>query len=165
MMIWHRSHRAEPAARAVADRHYNRQSIGAQDFMPPGRCCVFYLEAERGPAVWGTSWPFAEYVRHAWGGAWMCSIFRNESGLLSSELIRAAVAATRAHYGEPPELGMVTFVDAGQVRAGNPGYCYLKAGFRRVGYTKAGLHALQLAVADMPPAEAALPALGELQFA
>ncbi len=33
--MWEYSHRADPYARALADRHYNRQSIGAKHFAPP----------------------------------------------------------------------------------------------------------------------------------
>jgi hypothetical protein len=113
-------------------------------------------------ALWVTSWPFAQYVRHAWAGAWMNSLFRNESPALSSELIREAVAATKATFGDPPPLGMVTFVDASKTRRKrDPGRCYRKAGFRCVGETKGGLVALQLLPADMPDAVAPL---GELDF-
>jgi hypothetical protein len=65
-MRWHLSHRADPRARVLADRHYNRQSIGAPGFVPPGRCLVLLASDES--AFWVTSWPFAEYVKHAWGG-------------------------------------------------------------------------------------------------
>ena len=65
-MRWRLSWRADPVARALADRHYNRQSVGADQFVPPGRCLV--LVTEPGDAFWVTSWPFAEYVKHAWGG-------------------------------------------------------------------------------------------------
>lgn len=54
---WRLSWRADPAARAIADRHYNRQKPGAAQFVPPGRCLV--LKAFDGSAVWVTSWPFA----------------------------------------------------------------------------------------------------------
>lgn len=77
-MIWHQSYRADPKARDVADRHYNRQKPGSPQFVPPGRCCVFYAETDSGRAVWVTSFPFAKYVKHQWGGAWICSAFRNE---------------------------------------------------------------------------------------
>ena len=102
-------------------------------------------------AFWVTSWPYAEYVKHAWAGAWVCSAFRNEGAGLSSDLIRQAVAATRAKYGMPPELGMVTFINARKVRPKrDPGYCYLKAGFEPCGTTKGGLVALQLLPDLMP---------------
>ena len=105
-MRWCLSHRADPRAVPVADRHYNRQHIGAPQFAPPGRCLVL-LTADA-DALWITSWPFAEYVRHAWAGAWMCSAFRNEAPTkhLSSELITDAVAATVWRYGAPPRLAL-----------------------------------------------------------
>ena len=153
-MLWQRSHRFDERSRLLADRHYNRRKIGSPQFMPPGRCCVFYAETETGEAFWGSAWPFAQYVRHAWAGAWMCTAFRNEGAALSSDLIIQAVAATRAHWGEPPALGMVTFVDTKKTRPKrSPGYCYLRAGFIYVGETKAGLKAFQLLPSDMPPPE------------
>ena len=157
---WLRSHRFDPRALPLADRHYNRQKIGSPQFVPPGRCVV--LLTSDADALWVTSWPFAAYVRHAWPGAWVNSLFRNESSVLSSELIREAVAVTRGVFGEPPALGMVTFVDAAKTRRKrDPGRCYRKAGFRHVGETKGGLVALQLAPADMP---APLSPLGELEL-
>jgi hypothetical protein len=146
---WNLSHRFDPAALPLADRHYNRRAVGSPQFVPPGRNVC--LLSECGRALWVTSYPFAEYVRHAWAGAWVNSLFRNEGAGLSSELIREAVAATRAHYGEPPELGMVTFVDADKTRRKrDPGRCYRKAGFRHVGFTKGGLWAFQMLPTEMP---------------
>lgn len=135
MTAWRMSHRAHPMALRLADRHYNRQKPGTPQFVPPGRCLV--LLTDDASALWVTSWPFAKYVKHEWAGAWVNSLFRNEGRYLSSALIREAVAITRWHW-EPPELGLVTFVDADKVRSTNPGYCYLCAGFERVGQTKGG---------------------------
>lgn len=152
-MTWELSHRFDPRALPLADRHYNRRKVGSPQFVPPGRCLV--LLTEPADALWVTSWPFAEYVRHAWPGAWVCSCFRNESPRLSSELIREAVAATRWAFGEPPDLGMVTFVDPTKVRRKRDfGRCYRKAGWLEVGATKGGLVALQLPPRDMPAPEA-----------
>lgn len=152
---WQLSHRADYLSRLIADRHYNRQKPGTPQFVPPGRCVV--LRTIDGLALWVTSWPFAEYVKHAWPGAWINSCFRREGGdALASELIRSAVAATCAIW-KPPELGMITFVDAGKVkRKRDPGRCYRKAGFRHVGETKGGLLAWQLLPGDMPEACAAI---------
>lgn len=165
-MIWRLSHRYDPEARAIANRHYNRQRPESPQFVPPGRNLVLHadLEVAGGCAFWVTSWPFAAYVRHDWPGAWVCSAFRNEGAGLSSDLIRAAVAATRWYRAiesswrgdEEPALGMVTFVDASKVRhKRDPGRCFRRAGFREVGRTrKHGLVALQLVLADMPAPEA-----------
>lgn len=161
--MWERSHRFDPRCAQLADRHYSRRNIGSPQFMPPGSCFVLYAKTPTGEAVWGTSAPFAQYVRHAWAGAWMCSIFRNEGAGQASEMIRQAVAATRSFYGAAPEHGMMTFVDRKKVRPtivrGVPvwGWTYLKAGFRPAGETKGGLLALQLLEADMPPPA---PAIG-----
>jgi hypothetical protein len=49
---------------------------------------------------------------------------------------------------------MVTFVDASKVRhKRDPGRCYIRAGFKRVGTTKGGLIALQMEPDDMPEPE------------
>ena len=149
-MVWRESWRADPVARRIADRHYNRQKVGATQFVPPGRCLVLLADG----ALWVTSWPFAEYVKHEWAGAWVNSLFRRESADLprASDMIRAAVAVTRWKW-EPPSLGIITFVDADKVRRKrDPGRCYRKAGFRHVGYTKGGLLAFQMIPENMPAA-------------
>lgn len=155
-MKWVRSYRADPAARLIADRHYNRQKPGSRQFVPPGRCLVLLAETRPGQALWVTSWPFPEFVKHAWPGAWICSLFRNEGAGRASRLIRQAVAATRAEFGDPPALGMITFVDERQVRPkADPGHSYIIAGFRPCGYTEGGLLALQMLPGKMPaPAHA-----------
>jgi hypothetical protein len=147
--VWRQSWRSDPVGRAIADRHYNRQSIGADGFVPPGRCVVFLADT---PALWVTSWPFAEFVRHEWPGAWINSCFRKEGSGLASEMIREAIAVTRWEWWpHVPELGMVSFVDPSKVEhKRQPGRCYLKAGFRLVGRTKGGLLAFQMLPDEMP---------------
>lgn len=154
MTLWRLSNRADPKARILADRHYNRQKIGTPQFVPPGRCLVLITQNEK--AFWVTSWPFAQYVKHAWAGAWVCSAFRSEDAGVASELITSAVAATLAHYSSAPVLGMITFVDRKKVkptvvRGKNVwGWTYLKAGFEIAGETKGGLLALQMTPDRMP---------------
>ncbi len=160
---WHLSHRYDVRARPLADRHYNRRKVGSPQFAPPGSCLV--LLTEGATALWITSWPKGEYVRHAWPGAWVNSCFRNEDRdlHLSSELILEAVAATCAFYGAPPKQGMITFVDAEKTKhKRDPGRCYVKAGFKYVGRTaKDDLLAFQLAPGDMPMGLGALPMIKE----
>lgn len=125
---WTLSHSSDASARKIADRHYNRQKIGSQRFLPPGRCVT--LLSRDGQALWVTSWPYAIYVRHAWAGAWINSLFRNESSVLSSVLIRDALAVTRSIWPNPPSLGLVTFIDTEKTkRKRDPGRCYIRAGF------------------------------------
>jgi hypothetical protein len=151
-MNWVRSHKFDPLALPLADRHYNRRKVGAPQFVPPGRSLV--LLTEDNSALWVTSWPFAEYVRHAWPGAWVNSIFRREGGPLASQLIREAVAATRSQWTPPPE-GLITFVDASKVKnKRDPGRCYLRAGFSLIGETKGGLLTFRMLPDAMPEPQA-----------
>ena len=162
--MWTVSHRADHPAREIADRHYNRQKVGTPQFVPPGRCLVL-LASPPDVALWVTSWPFGEYVRHRWPGAWVCSAYRRESGPTpASDAIRQAVAATRWRWPDVPERGMVTFIDRERVRPtmvrGVPtwGWTYLRAGFEPDGETEGGLLAFRMAPDRMPEAEAAIGA-------
>ncbi len=154
-VIWTISHRADAEAKPIADRHYNRQNPESDQFVPPGRCLV--LKADR--ALWVTSWPLPEYVKHAWPGAWVNSIFRKEGEGLASDFIRDAVAATRWRWGHAPGGGLISFIDPLHVKPrkvrGRPAIAesYFAAGFVHVGYTKAGLWVMQLAPSAMPPAQ------------
>jgi hypothetical protein len=162
-MNWMLSDRADPLARPIADRHYNRQHIGSPQFVPPGRCVV--LRTHNADALWITSWPFAEYVKHDWAGIWVNSCYRNESDHLSSGLISEAISATRyiwpgapsmmcKHCGE--EVSAVSFIDTSKVRKRERGWgkCYVKAGWRACsGKTKAGLVVVHLATAALPSIE------------
>ena len=155
-MIWRLSHRADPRALPLADRHYNRQKPGTPQFVPPGRCLV--LLTDEANALWVTSWPKAEFVKHRWAGAWVNSLFRREHGPIASAMIRDAVAATLWRYGESPSLGMVSFIDVDQTRRKrDPGRCYLRAGFEYDGTTKGGLVCVRMKPENMPMAEPARP--------
>jgi hypothetical protein len=151
----------------LADRHYNRQKVGSPQFVPPGRCVVLYAPAG---AVWVTSWPFAEYVKHQWAGAWVNSLFRKECDGVASEMILQAVAATRAVWPDVPPLGLVSFIDPLHVKTrkvrGRPaiGESYFAAGFAHVGYTKGGLWAFQLLPERMPEPCAALSTQRDLDL-
>ena len=135
---WPLTHKGDRACRLLADRHYSRQHVGAPMFTRPGRNLV--LRTARGDAVWVT-W---QGIRDDGLRAWECAIFRNENQHLSSVMIRAAVEATIAEWGQPPPDGIITYVDSSKVRSANPGFCFLSAGFRRIGRSrKRGLVLLQ----------------------
>lgn len=136
-MPWIVTHRACPIGKQLADRHYNRQHPESKQFVPPGKCIV--LTHSTGKAVWTTSWPKKEFVKHAWAGAWVNSLFRNEGAGLSSDLITDAIYKTLTIWPEAPAEGLITFVNADEVASRNPGYCYKMAGFEKVGKTKGGL--------------------------
>jgi hypothetical protein len=65
-----------------------------------------------------------------------CSIFRNESTRLSSEIILEAESLAERKWGSNR---FYTYVDGRKIKSRNPGFCFLKAGWRRIGYSKSGL--------------------------
>lgn len=135
---WLVTHKGDRACRLLADRHYSRQHVGAPMFTRPGHNLV--LRTAAADAVWVT-W---SGIRDDGLQAWECTIFRNESEYLSSGMIQSAVAATLAEWGEPPPDGIITYVDQSRVRSSNPGFCFLSAGFQRIGKSKRrGLTLLQ----------------------
>lgn len=169
-MTWEISDRADPRARVIADRHYNRQKPGTPQFVPPGRCMVLWTPG----AFWVTSWPFGEYVKHRWPGAWVCSAFRREPPCeeLASNLIREALSATRWYFGDPPDRGLVTFLDREKEKV-EPikvhgvetwGRTWLLAGFEHDGETKGGLLAFRIKPERIPGPEAPRGVSGKIEF-
>jgi len=53
---WQTVSKQDPRAAALADRHYNRRTVGSRQFMPPARSVV--LLTPDADAVWGSSWPY-----------------------------------------------------------------------------------------------------------
>lgn len=149
-MRWRLSHRADPRALPLADRHYSRQKPGTPQFVRSGRCLV--LLTANADALWVST--FQSFVKHGFVGVWECAMFRNESDVLSSELIREAMAATRWKWGPLPERGFLTSVDAGKVRhKRDPGRCFIRAGFDRAGESKSGKLWLLCPPDRIPPPE------------
>lgn len=165
-MLWHLTHCCDPRGRLLADRHYSRQTPGSGRFVAPGSPLVLLTGA--GDAVWASL--DQEHQDHAWPGAWVCTIFRNEAPrrYLSSDLVWQACAATRALWGDPPAQGMITFVDEDAIRhKRDPGRCFRRAGFRPVGRTQERdrlvlkLHPEDFPSAEFPlMAQLALPEVG-----
>ena len=148
-------------ARALADRHYSRGTIGAIGFAPPGQTIILLTPDEKAlwgshrPAPWAVDDEGEKITRIDGFEGHSCFIFRNEGAGLSSELIQEAVGITCHKWGAAPFL---TYVAVEKVASVNPGYCYLKAGFKGVGYTKSGKHGvLRKLVMD----EATVTSLGE----
>jgi len=125
---WQLRTSSDPAARALADRHYSRGTKGAPTVGPPGRRLVLVTPDER--AAWITHYPREDLtLDHL--DAFRCSMFRNEGDQLSSELIRAAMDATLELWKYRPRDGWVTWVDRSKVSSENPGYCFRCAGWAR----------------------------------
>lgn len=144
MTYWTLVSRVDIRARLLADRHYNRQHIGARNFTPPGNVIVLIVCDNGGAsAVWASQRPDPNSdlgIRMDGFNYWNNNLFRSEIpkeiGIQSSDLIREAVAITIGLWGKPfaPD-GFHTFVDPRFVkltlRRGEEiyGYSYWKAGF------------------------------------
>lgn len=126
---WVKVSKCDPAACALADRHYSRRKPGSPQFMPPGQTIVLRHEDR---AVFGWWRPHPGSGIPAMNGldGWTCTIFRNESAVLSSDLILAAERAiAELGYDVGPD-GLLTYVWDSKIRSTNPGYCFKKAGWR-----------------------------------
>lgn len=119
--------------RALRDRHY-AGGVGGRTVGQPGRRIAFVTF--EGTAGWVSHWPDQQYVNHAFGDAFVCTLFRKECGGLASLMILDAIRRTEARWGAPPPGGWLTFVDLDEVESPNPGYCFKRAGFVLVGFTK-----------------------------
>jgi len=144
---WRVTDKGNQEARALADRHYTRQSPGDPKWTRPGFNFVLIAEDERGRvgAVWvwwRPKWE-AGIERKDKLRAIECTIFRNErrNRWLSSDLVRAAVAALDtdaarrelAGIVDPPD-GLITGIGVDETRRGRgrkskPGACYRAAGW------------------------------------
>lgn len=131
--VWTRRGRFDPAAVALADRHYSREKPGTPQVGGPGFLLVFVTPDER--AAWISKRHAPEIfegkrTRTTADGfrGYRCGLFRNESSHLASDLIRAAVALTESIWG-PAELGWMTYIDTSKVASSNPGYCFKRAGW------------------------------------
>lgn len=136
---WIQTHNCDEAGRALADRHYSRQTVGAARFTRPGKNLV--LRTAEGNAIWAT-W-YGKYRRDGLD-ACECTIFRNESSYLSSYLIAYASLASFLHIigddakGNKNKLkdGIITYVDDKQIGSVNPGFSFKSVGFKYIGRTK-----------------------------
>ena len=132
-MEWRKVTKFNAAACRLADRHYSRRNVGAHQFMPPGQTIILLLEDFH--ALFGWWRPHPNSGLRAMNGldGWTCTIFRNESPVRSSELILGAEAELYRYADGCGPDGLLTYVWDRKVRSRNPGYCFLCAGWRRIG--------------------------------
>jgi hypothetical protein len=100
--------------------------------MPPGETIVL-----RAPgAVWGWWRPAPSSGIKAMNGldGWTCTIFRNESEVLSSLMVLDA----ERFITECGPSGLITYVWDKRIRSCNPGACFKKAGWKATGRSADG---------------------------
>lgn len=129
---WIVTDKGDQTVRSLMDEHYSRQSVGAKQFCRPGNNLV--LRTADGTAAW-ISW--RGYRSDGIEDAWECTAYRNTSGMVSSDMIHWAVYATICEWGNVfPASGMITYVDGKKVSSEVPGYCFIRAGFKKKGVSK-----------------------------
>lgn len=118
-------------ARRFFDRHYSRKKYAdgrePKLFVGPGEKLVLTTPCRRALFVW------RKFISGDGQQGVNCAIFRNEGAGLSSELIEEADAIADHRW---PGERHYTYVNPRAVASSNPGYCFLKAGWKRCGITK-----------------------------
>ena len=131
MEHWQRVTKFDRRAALLSDDHYSRRTPGSPQFMPPGQTIVLYAGQAPHDAVFGWWRPDPASGLHAMNGldGWTCTIFRNCSPVLSSDLILAAEQAIGAAGYDCGPDGLITYVWDSKVASVNPGYCFKCAGW------------------------------------
>ena len=136
--LWYLTKDGDVSCIDLYERHYScyhcKDGRKRTQFVGPGESIV--LRTERADAVF----VWRKFIDDSGQQGVNCAVFRNESPHLSSELVRQADAI--ADHVWPGERHY-TFVRAEAVRSANPGYCFIRAGWRRCGKTGSGLLILE----------------------
>jgi hypothetical protein len=142
-MRWIETDKGDPRCRALADRHYTRQTPGHPMWCRPGWNQVLYARQRNGHAAvfcwWRPKWESGIPGTQRKDGlrAIECTIFRNTTRFRSSVLIIDAIACLlswrHALDVDWPD-GIITGVNSEATAGGRhpdhePGYCFREAGF------------------------------------
>jgi hypothetical protein len=130
-MFWYGVKDGNLVARSLFDRHYSRYHYAdgrkPRCFVGPGEKMVLLSVDGRALFVW------RKFISSAGERGINCAIFRNESDLLSSDLIREAEGLAWERW---PGERLYTYVNPRAIRSVNPGFCFKAAGWRVCGETK-----------------------------
>lgn len=131
-LYWYLTKDGDPIAKAIFDRHYSRRfyADGRQPklFVGPGQKMVLLAHNHDALFVW------RKFKSDDGQEGVNCAVFRNESQCLSSDMILEAerIAHGIRWYGER----LFTYVKSSAIKSSNPGYCFIKAGWKKCGITK-----------------------------
>ena len=122
------------------ERHYScyqyKDGRKRKLFVGPGEKLVLRTERADALFVW------RKFIDDSGQDGINCAVFRNESPVRSSELIRQADSIADVVW---PDCRHYTYVNAQAVASKNPGFCFIAAGWRKCGITKSGLLVLERA--------------------
>lgn len=118
-------------AASLFNRHYSKYHYkdgrNHTRFVGPGQRIVLITECGKAMFVW------RKFIDASGQQGVNCAVFRNETNLLSSDLIKQAVTIALERW---PGERLYTYVSAQKVKSVNPGYCFIKAGWQKCGITK-----------------------------
>jgi hypothetical protein len=140
---WCLTRDGDPYAYELYQRHYSatRYRIQRQRlFVGPGRKLVLLSLDARAAFAWRRFICNCVPVQTGYNAAF----FRNEGKTLSSILIEEAVAVAFEQWG--PDR-CYTFVTPRKLPGTNPGFCFLRAGWRRAGLSRKGRLILEFTAA------------------
>ena len=128
---WVRIRDAHPTARSLFVRHYSyrpyRDGRRPLKFVGPGEYIALVTPEADALFVW------RKFISGDGQQGVNCSVFRNESRFLSSELI---IEASNIAWERWPGERLYTYVNPRKIQSTNPGYCFIMAGWRKCGVTK-----------------------------
>lgn len=134
--FWVPAKDGDQAAYAFFRRHYSaRKTIPKiRQFVGPGEKLVLVGFMIPALFVW------RKFIDDSGQKGVNCAVFRNESPIRSSRLIHEA---DNIAWQKWPGERLYTTVSPTSIRSTNPGFCFLKAGWRKCGATKSGLVVLE----------------------
>lgn len=129
--IWIQVRDGHPEAWALFQRHYSKYHYkdgrNPRRFVGPGERIVLITPNSDALFVW------RKFIDASGQKGINCSIFRNESEILSSHLI---LEAEKFAIGKWPNQRFYTYVNPFKIKSTNAGYCFKKAGWSVCGITK-----------------------------
>lgn len=130
--VWIEVKDGDPTGRSIFDRHYSRyfykDGRDPKLYVGPGYKMVLLTPCARALFIW------RKFIDASGQQGVNCAVFRNEGAGLSSTLIRRADELADVRW---PGERHYTYVSAAKVQSSNPGFCFIKAGWRKCGITRA----------------------------
>jgi hypothetical protein len=137
--LWWLTKDGDKACLELYEKHYScyqyQDGRERKLFTGPGEKVVLRTKAADAMFVW------RRFIDGSGECGINCAVFRNQSSHMSSELIQQAdkiadsIWSCCRHY---------TYVSAAKIRSTNPGFCFIKAGWKRLERTtKSGLMILE----------------------
>lgn len=133
---WYAVSDADARAVALYSRHYsvrNKRPQWSCGIGGPGARVILLTADARALWIWRKRQEGPSKAAYGYDDGQrgvMCSVFRNEGPILSSELIHEACEIAWARW---PEARLFTYVWDAKVRSANPRYCFKRAGWRACG--------------------------------